>query len=155
MSRIVRLVVLVVLAFVAYDYGWPWLQGVLADQGGESRSLEGGMSDDGGEVENCLELATAANDEFASRVGQFIGRQGDTGDWMQFAGGVQNRIGSAQSACGCIGEGCVLASRAMSELETLVQEVDGAVRGATEGAANAANRQEKVYDLLNQAAKAN
>lgn len=154
MAKIVRLVILLVVAFVAYDYGWPWLQAELARKGKIKTTI---ISDFDGDdvmdsgVHRCLVLATDANQSFGAGIGKFIGEQPNRGDWMGFAGRVQQQTAVAASACDCLGEGCAIASEAMTELESLIHETDGLVRGSSETFSNPANRQEKIYDLLAQA----
>ncbi len=157
MAKIARLVALVVLAFVAYDYGWPWLQGILDGQG--SLTTSSFTADDGeaygsSDVESCLAAATSANDAFGAGIGQFVRGKPDTGAWMSFAGRVQRQVAEAQSDCSCGSEACSLASEAMSSLDSLIQETDGLVRGSTDRFGNPATRQEEIYDLLQAARNA-
>ncbi|MBZ0111205.1 MAG: hypothetical protein K8J08_01960 [Thermoanaerobaculia bacterium] len=157
MAKIVRLIILIVVAFVAYDYGWPWLQAELAQKGKIKTTV---LSDFDGDdvmdsgVDRCLLLASDANEAFGAGIGQFSGGQPNRGDWMSFAGRVQKQAARAASACSCPGDGCGLAAEAMVELESLIQETDGLVRGSTDTFSNPANRHEKVYDLLARARRA-
>lgn len=157
MAKVVRLIVLIVVVFVAYDYGWPWLQAELARKGSIKTTV---LSDFDGDdvmesgVTRCLALASDANEAFGAGIGRFVGGQPNRADWMSFAGRVQRQTAAAASACNCLGEGCALASEAMAELESLIQDTDGLVRGSTDTFSNPANRHEKIYDLLVRAERA-
>jgi hypothetical protein len=150
MARIVKLLVIAVLLYVAWTQGWPWLEKQLGSLG-ISRTQAGAPTVGGGPEGSCISMAERANDALAGGIGRFISPPFDTGAWMQFAGRVQLQIRDADSACGCPHEACVKASEALRELDALLMDMDGMVRGSAESFGNPATRQERIFDLLNEA----
>lgn len=136
------------LAYFAWTEGWPWLQAELDRLGEGSRSVAAAGSD---EASRCVTLATDASRSFAGGLGRFIDPPVDTGAWMRFAGQVQARRRQASDACGCSDEACAPAREAMTQLESLLQDLDGVVRGSTDAFFNPATRQQRIDELLDQA----
>lgn len=142
----IALLVLVVAAYYAYTRGLPWLQERI-----ETRPAA--ETEETQEARRCVEAAAGANDLFAGQIRDFARPPVDRDAWARVFLNVEFEIARADSTCSCAAAACATASAALAELRELVLEFDRQVKGISEGFSNPARRQERIYDLLDQASR--
>jgi hypothetical protein len=150
MRNLVTWLVVIVLAWLAWAEGWPWLRAQLERTGAAGAAAAAPAG--GSEAGRCLAVARQAVDTFGERSASFS-PQRDVDAWMRFGGQVQARIGQARDACGCIEEACSIARGAMDDLASLVDRMDAVVRGASEQVVSSAYELDAIYGELDRAAR--
>jgi hypothetical protein len=75
----------------------------------------------------------------------------DASAWSGFRSNVEGAISSARKECGCPEESCRKAKEAMSELSSLVRDMDAAVRSGGPPTVDVVRAQERIDGLLNEA----
>jgi hypothetical protein len=143
MDKIVKLLVFLVVVYLAYSVGLPWIKGLL---GSSSGTLRG----DAGEEALCVGAAERAVDAFGERLSRFSPPI-DADAWEAAVSRSRDEIAEAERGCGCAYEACREASRALSSLEDMVTDYDGSVRDGRGIPANGARRLEGLYDTLERA----
>lgn len=143
MGRIVKLLVILVILYVAYSIGWPWLQGLLNST---PASLRGNASEEA----LCVTTAERTVDAFADRLRRF-GPPLDVDAWDEAVSTTQDEIAEAKRGCRCDHDACREAQRALSQLDDMVSDYDGSVRDGRGLPANGARRLESLYDTVERA----
>jgi hypothetical protein len=143
-----KIVVFVIAAGVAWRWGGPLYRKYVG--GGEKGTATPGKSG-GGDGIRCADLADRASSTWGGGVGRFVNPPYDQGAWDRFKGDVDGRISEARSACGCSADSCRKGSDALSELESIVSQVDSAVRNGGSISSDVVRQQEKVDGLINEA----
>lgn len=144
MDRIVKLLVVLVVVYLAYSVGLPWLKGLLD---GSPASLRG----DASEEALCAGEAERAVDAFADRLVRFASPPIDAADWEAAVSRSLDEIAEAERGCKCPHEACTEASRALSRLEEMVTDFDDSVGAGRGLPANGARRLESLYDIVGRA----
>lgn len=144
-NPLVKLVILAVVVYAGYKFGLPWAKekNLLPGSGSASARAER----DAG----CLGLAESAGAMWAEGFGRFMNPPVDAAAWGEFRSEVEGAISRAKSGCGCDDESCGKAKEAMSELSSLVRDVDAGVRSGGPPSSDIVRAQERVDTLLDEA----
>jgi hypothetical protein len=141
MKRLLQLVVVVVIALLIWKKGVPWWQ--------EHHSASAPSS--GSANSSCVELAEHASEVWGSGIGRFGNPPYDLGAWGEFRSRVDAAMAKADALCNCGDESCTKSKQAMSDLRSLVNDLDGSIRGGTEPPADIVQRQEQIDNTINAA----
>lgn len=142
LGRIVKWLVIVVIAFVA----WKYLSPMIKSRGASSSSAP--ASDN-----SCVASAERASSTWGGGLSKFVNPPYDMTAWSTFRGSVEMRVGAAETECGCAADSCTKARAAMSDLRGLVGEMDNAVRNGTSPPGDAVQRQESIDAKIEEAAQ--
>ena len=145
MEKLVKLILVLILILVAVQYGRPWFERVLGEQG--VGPLGGGGSD----AMRCVQLVERANGAFADQVRRHGTPPVNVERWGGSMRLTEGQVSQARSECTCNEEACRTASRALSELSSLMSSFDSAIRGGGPPPLNSARAQESIVTLLEQA----
>jgi hypothetical protein len=140
MDRLVKLLVVAAIAFVAWKYVVPWVK----KQGGSSETTVAG----GGA--SCVRSAERASEAWGSGLSRFTNPPYDAASWSTFRGNVESRINAAEADCTCAVESCTKAREAMRDLRSLVNDLDSTVRNGSP-ASDLVQRQEAIDNRINEA----
>ena len=141
MDRIIKLVLVAAIVFVAWKYVVPWVK----QQGGpDDRTLVAG----GGA--SCVRSAERASEAWGSGLARFTNPPYDAGAWSSFRGSVESKINAAEADCDCRVESCAKAREAMRDLRSLVSDLDSTVRNGS-SASDFVQRQEAIDNRINEA----
>ena len=138
MKTIIQLLVVIVLAFVIFKW-WKSHQGAPTAAAGASPAQQ------------CAAAATAAGDTWGSGVGRFANPPYDTAAWDDFRSRVEREAREAQEKCLCGDAACNTAKGAMSDLRSLVNEMDTALRSGSPPPSDLVQRQEAIDNAINAA----
>ncbi|MFA6955100.1 MAG: hypothetical protein WC538_04425 [Thermoanaerobaculia bacterium] len=141
----VKLIILAVVVYAGYKYGLPWAK--------EKNFLPSGGSNvsQSSKDEGCLGLALNAGDVWSGGIASFMNPPVDAAAWSGFRSNVEGAISSARKGCSCPEESCRKAKEAMSELSSLVRDMDAAVRSGGPPTVDVVRAQDKIDGLLNEA----
>ncbi len=120
MARLIKLAIVIGLAWAAYSYGWPFVQRLLNDPGTGMAGTPG--------VDKCIRSARAAVEYFGDEVVRFAQPPVDVNAWAGATNSVQGRVRTAKQACVCDERACDDVSTALDQLGDLVQSFDETVR---------------------------
>lgn len=143
MSRLLGLAIIAVLIYFALTQGMPWLKTAMGSGGGG----EGG----GGDSSYCVAQANAANDAISNELIPNARPPVDSGVWGNALLRVAGKLAAAENACSCPTGACAKGTDAIYEMRTMFDEFDDIAHGNPMGISNPARRQERVFELLNQA----
>ena len=141
MKTIIQLLVVIVLAFVIFKW-WKNHQAAPTAAAGASASQE------------CAAAAGAAGDAWGSGVGRFANPPYDTAAWDEFRSRIEKQARQAQEKCLCGDAACNTAKGAMSDLRSLVNEMDAALRSGSPPPSDLVQRQEAIDNAINAAREA-
>src|SRR5712691_8313799 len=108
-NRLVKLIVIIALVFVAWRYGIPWAKKQL-----NGRTTSAASSDS-----SCVTAARQASEAWGGGLHSFVNPPYDLGAWSSFRDGVEKRIAAAESECRASSQSCDAARGAMSDLKNL------------------------------------
>ena len=140
MDRIVKLVVVAAIVFVAWKYVVPWVK--KQGGGGETVVAGGGAS--------CVRSAERASEAWGSGLSRFVNPPYDAGAWSSFRGDVESKINAAEADCDCQVDSCGKAREAMRDLRSLVSDLDSTIRNGS-SASDFVQRQEAIDNRINEA----
>ena len=141
LSRIVKWVVILVIAFLAWKYLSP-----------KFLKQHTATTEPGGFVNSsCIGAADKASQAWGSGVGKFVNPPYDMDAWSVFRSDVDSKIANAEGQCACIGESCRKVQSAMHELHSLVGDLDASLRGGTPPPDGIVQRQESIDRQLDEA----
>lgn len=145
LSRIVKWLVIVVIAFLAWKYLSPkFLK--------QSTTTTSAPAEQGGFVNSsCIGAADRASQAWGSGVGKFVNPPYDLDAWSIFRSDVDSKIANAQGQCACVGESCHKVQSAMHELSSLVSDLDASLRAGTPPPGDVVQRQEAIDRELDEA----
>ena len=143
MSRLLGLAIIVVIIYFALTQGMPWLKTAMG-------SGAGGSAEDS-ESSYCVAEANAASDAISDELIPNARPPVDAGVWGTALVRVAGALAAAENACSCPTAACAKGSDAVYELRAMFDEFDDIARGNPMGIGNPARRQERVYELLNEA----
>ncbi len=143
-NPLMKLIIFAAIVFAAYKFGWPWVQkqGFLGTK--SSVSSKGG---NGG----CVDVAMAASDAWGSGVTRFMNPPVDQSAWSDFRSDIDGRISRARSACDCADVSCAKVRAAMTDLSSLVSDMDNAVRSGAPPTLDIVGAQDRIDTTLNEA----
>ena len=143
LGRLLAVAILAVIIYYALTQGLPWLKTAM-DSGG-------GASAEGDESAFCISRAGAASDSVTDELIPNARPPVDSAVWGTVLVRVAGALAEAERACACPTEACAKGSDAVYELRAMFDEFDDIARGNPMGIGNPARRQERVYELLNEA----
>jgi len=141
MKAFLQILVVIVLAFVIFKW-WKNHQNAPAPAAGASPAQE------------CAAAAAAAGETWGSGVGRFANPPYDTAAWDEFRSRVETQARQAQEKCLCGDAACNTAKGAMSDLRSLVNEMDSALRSGSPPPSDLVQRQEAIDNAINAAREA-
>jgi hypothetical protein len=141
-NRLLKWIVVIVLAIVAWKYGLPWVKQHMPRSAAATSSPES----------SCTSAAQHASETWGSGLHRFANPPYDLSAWSDFRGGVESEIAKAQTECSCAQQSCETARGAMSDLRSLVSEFDTAIRNGSTPPENAVQRQESIDTTIETAA---
>jgi hypothetical protein len=143
-GRLIKLIAVIALVFLAWKYALPWAKKQMRGSGTASSSSSSQSS--------CTTAAQHASEAWGSGLHRFANPPYDIAAWSSFRSDVDTQIGAAESECRGAQESCEKARAAMSELRALVSEFDTAIRNGSPPPDNAVQRQEGIDAKIDAAA---
>jgi hypothetical protein len=143
-SRLIKLVAIVAIVFLAWKYAMPWAK----QQMRGSRTASSSSS----AQSPCTTAAQHASESWGSGLHRFANPPYDIAAWSSFRSDVDTQIGAAESACSGAQESCEKARSAMSDLRGLVSEFDTSIRNGSPPPDAAVQRQEGIDAKIDAAA---
>ncbi|HYC58743.1 MAG TPA: hypothetical protein VEK79_04180 [Thermoanaerobaculia bacterium] len=140
-GRIVKWLLILGLVVFAWRVFLPWMK--QQKLGGESRVSISQLGDD-----SCSGEAERASEQWGSGLVRFVNPPYDIDAWSTFRAGVDSRISIAESKCNCPRESCAKVRNAMSDLRSLVADLDNAIRTGSSPGGNIVQRQEHIDTLI-------
>ncbi len=144
MSRLLGLAVIAAIIYFALTQGMPWLKTAMGSGGG-------GGTAGGSDSSYCVGEANAASDAISDELIPNARPPVDSGVWGTAVVRVAGALAAAENAWSCPTAACGKGYDAVHELRTMFDEFDDIARGNPMGIGNPARRQERVYELLNEA----
>jgi hypothetical protein len=141
-NRLLQWIVVIVLAVVAWKFGLPWAQ----------EHMRGSVAATSSPESSCTATAQHASEIWGSGLHRFANPPYDMAAWSDFRSGVESEIAKAQTECSCAQQSCETARCAMSDLRSLVSELDTAIRNGSPPPENAVQRQEAIDTTIETAA---
>ncbi|HSY49643.1 MAG TPA: hypothetical protein VLC46_12580 [Thermoanaerobaculia bacterium] len=142
-NRLIKWVVIIMLAVVVWKYGIPWAK----------QQLKGHSSSVASSDNSCVTAAQRASETWGSGLHRFANPPYDIGAWSSFHDDVAGKISSAESECRGPEQSCEAARTAMSELRNLVGDLDTAIRNGSPPPDDAVQRQEAIDTKIEAAAE--
>lgn len=144
MSKILKLALLLLVAYLVFANYESWVDSISELGQGLSRTNE--PVSEGG----CVAAAETASEAFAVGMRNYASPPVDMDAWDEFLEGVKERVYEADTSCNCARDSCVKAMEALTELNLLIEDFDGSLRG-TSMPLNPARRQETIDRMLKRA----
>ncbi len=145
MFKIFKLALLALLAYFAYNNYASWVDsvsGIGQDLSRTGESVSQGL---------CVPAAEKASEAFGRGMRNYASPPIDIDAWDEFLDGVKGQIYRAETHCDCPRDSCQKAGEAINELNILIEEFDGSLRGDNVAPLNAARRQETIDKILKRA----
>ena len=143
LSRIVKWLLVLIVAFVAWKYLSPRLMKPITSTA---------SSDQPGFVSNsCIGAAEKASQTWGSGIGRFVNPPYDVDAWTIFRSDVDSKIANAQGQCACVSESCHKVQSAMHDLSALVSDLDTSLRNGSPPPSDAVQRQESIDSRIDEA----
>lgn len=142
-ENVLKIAAVVLIAFFLYKKVLPNIHGNHATASAASAS-----HDSGGD---CAGAAAAASSAWGDGIGRFVNPPYDLNAWGEFRSRVDREINRAESQCRAGTESCRQASAAMSELRTVVDDLDSAIRAGTAVPDDLVRRQESIDNDIDRA----
>ena len=141
-SKLVKWVVILVLAAVAWKYALPWAKRQIRT------STTSAVSADS----SCVAAAQRASEAWGAGLHSFVNPPYDLGAWSGFRGDVETKIAAAEAECRASSQSCDEARGAMRDLRSLVGELDASITNASPIPGDAVQRQEAIDTKIEAAA---
>jgi hypothetical protein len=149
MARVAQLLFLAIVAFFVITEGVPWIRQWV--EGVSPEKLEGRADPSLDPSGYCVHLAHQAGAFVARELRSVAPPPADVSSWWDAGDEMESRVRTAETACSCAGDACKVASRALGEIRTLVEEANRLLHGEPGVVPNFARRQEEIDVLLEQA----
>ena len=143
MKSLVKLAVVVAVAYFIWTVGVPWWN---KQHPGSSSTASSSSSDD-----SCISAARSAADAWGSGIGRFANPPYDLNAWGDFKSAVDSRARDAQSKCSCDAESCTTAKTALNDLMALANDLDTSIRNGSPPPSDLVQRQEAIDNGINSA----
>lgn len=143
MRGLVKVIIFVTVIYFVWTIGRPWVE--------QRFSNSPAVPSSGGPGSACVNAAMSASEAWGSGLGRFVNPPVDRDAWSTFRAGVEGRIDSARSACGCADDSCAAARDALTDLSSLVRELDSAVQFGSPPPTDLVQRQKSIDDTINHA----
>jgi hypothetical protein len=141
LSRIVKWLVVVIVAFLAWKYLSP-----------RFLKQHTATTEPGGFVNSsCIGAAEKASETWGGGVGKFVNPPYDLDAWQIFRSDVDSKIANAEGQCACVAESCHKVQSAMHDLRNLAGDLDSALRAGTPPGSDIVQRQEAIDRQLDEA----
>ena len=144
MSKILKLALLLLLAYVVATNYESWVDSI--SQIGQDLSRTGEPVSES----QCVGAAELASESFSRGMRDYVQPPINIDAWDMFLEGVKEKIYHADVRCDCARDSCIKAQEALNELNHLMADFDGSLRGAN-NVPNAARRQETIDRALRRA----
>lgn len=141
-NRLLKWVVIIVLAAVAWTYAIPWAKRQIRTSSTTAVPAEN----------SCVAEAQRASEAWGSGLHSFVNPPYDLGAWSSFRGDVEKKIAAAESECRASSQSCDAARGAMSDLKNLIAELDAAITNGSPVPDDAVQRQEAIDTKIEAAA---
>jgi len=99
----------------------------------------------------CINAADAASSTWGSGIARFVNPPYDLEAWASFKRDVDSKISAADAECSCGEESCVKVKSAMSDLRSLVSDLDNAIRSGGSPGQDIVQRQEQIDNQIDAA----
>jgi hypothetical protein len=143
LGRLLALAILAVVVYYALTEGLPWLR----------TAMDSGSAASEGSTESalCVSQADAASQSVVDELIPTARPGVDGAVWGTVLVRVAGALAEAERACSCPTAACAKGYEAVREMRGMFDEFDDIARGNPMGISNPANRQERVYQLLDEA----
>lgn len=142
-KTLLKLAVVVIVALLIWKKGIPWWKEQHASQASAISNTS---------VNNtCVDAAAEADDTWGSGVGHFANPPYDLTAWDDFRSRVETQARRAEEKCLCADSSCTTAKQAMSDLRSLVLEMDQSLRSGSPPPSDLVQRQESIDNAVNNA----
>jgi len=142
--KVVRIVAVLLVVFVAWKYGVPWLKNL-----GKAPATDAATINVGGG--SCVAAAEKANDSFGNGIGHFANPPYDVSAWETFRAEVTGNADAADAACSSPTDSCRKARDAMRDLRSLMSDLDSAIRSGAPPSSDIVQRQGAVSEQVDKA----
>ena len=144
LSRIVKWLVIVIVAFLAWKYLSPRF--LKSDAATSSPAQQPGFVSS-----SCIGAAEKASQTWGSGIGRFVNPPYDMDAWSIFRSDVDSKIANAQGQCACVAESCHKIQSALHDLSSLASDLDSALRSGSPPPSDIVQRQEAIDHQLDEA----
>jgi len=141
LSRLFKWVVVLVVILAIWKYVIPWVKSEANSIG--SGSAASAASASGGNT-SCISAADRASSAWGGGIGRFVNPPYNMEAWSNFKSDIDSKITAAESECACSDDSCRKVKSAMSDLRSLVSDLDNAIRGGTSPGQDIVQRQEQI-----------
>jgi len=142
-KTLVKLAIAVAVVILIWKKGVPWWY---ARQASKAEAVSASSPNDA-----CVEAAAAADDAWGSGVGRFANPPYDLAGWDQFRSNIEQQARRAEEKCLCADSSCTTAKQAMSDLRSLILEMDQSLRSGSPPPSDLVQRQEAIDNAVNSA----
>jgi len=141
LSRIVKWLVILIVAFLAWKYLSPKFLKKETTPAGDGTFVNS----------SCIGAADKASSAWGSGIGKFVNPPYDMDAWTIFRSDIDSKIANAEGQCACVAESCEKVRAAMSELRGLANDLEGALRNGSPPPGDIVQRQEAIDKKLDDA----
>ncbi len=141
-KTIVKILVAVVVLAVIWKKGIPWWQ----EHRSQATTSSTATADD-----SCVSAGERASEVWGSGLRNFVNPPYDMAAWDEFHSRTEQAISAAERKCSCNADSCMSVKSAMSELRSLVSEMDSSIRNTSPPPAGIVQRQEQIDNALTSA----
>jgi hypothetical protein len=141
-GRLIKWVVIIVLAVVAWKYTLPWAK----------QQIQGHSTVSASDESSCVSAAQRASESWGGGLHSFVNPPYDLGAWSNFRSDVDAKISAAESQCRGLSPSDVEARTAMKELRSLAGDLDTSIRAGSPPPDDAVQRQEAIDTKIETAA---
>lgn len=100
---------------------------------------------------SCVSAAETASEVWGSGLRNFVNPPYDMAAWDEFRNRTGDAISAGERECRCNDDSCTTAKTALSELRSLVNEMDSSIRSGGPPPAGIVQRQEQIDNAINAA----
>ena len=140
-NTIVKLLAFAAVLFMLWKYGLPWVK---EHTGSTTTGSTATVKSD----DNCVSAAETASEVWGSGLRNFVNPPYDMAAWDEFRSRTSDAISAAERKCSCSAESCTTARSAMSELRSLVNEMDSSIRTSGPPPSGIVQRQEQIDNAI-------
>lgn len=141
-NTIVKLLVAIAVIVFIIKVGLPWWKekrGEVTTPGTTSAEI------------SCVDGAERASETWGSGLSAFVNPPYDPAAWDQFRSRTENAISAAERKCSCNAESCTTVKSALSELRSLVSDMDNTVSTSGPPPNGIVQRQEQIDNAITSA----
>lgn len=147
MNRIGRIVVIIAIIIAGRQWVLPWAK---KEFGGSKASTTGtsGTAGTASSAGPCARAAEAASEEWGRGLARFVNPPYDLTAWSSFRNDVEARIATAEGICTCSEPPCDTVRGAMTDLRSLVADLDTSIRNGSSPPGDVVQRQESIDNRI-------